>query len=158
MTSPRRSTSGRPPGVEPLYTDVLLDHARHPRHSERLAAPTLSARADNALCGDIVELELGVVDGRVAEVSVRVRGCAVATGAGSLAAEVFNGCAVADLATLSVAWRVALEAPSVSEPHLPAALTPTRAVLSVRGRPSRRTCARLVWDALDDALAEASGA
>jgi len=157
MTSPRPSSSGRLPGAEPLYTDVLLDHAQKPRHSERLALPTLSARADNPLCGDLVELELCVVDGRVAEVSVRVRGCAIATGAGSLAAEVFDGRAVAELAALSVAWRVALEVPSLSEPHLPAALTATRAVLSVRGRPSRRACARLVWDALDAALAGIAG-
>jgi hypothetical protein len=69
MTSPRPPSSGRLPGAEPLYTDVLLDHARQPRHSERLALPTLSARADNPLCGDLVELELCVVDGRVTEVT-----------------------------------------------------------------------------------------
>jgi nitrogen fixation protein NifU and related proteins len=153
MTSPP-SSSGGLPGAESLYTGVLLDHARQPRHSARLALPTLSARADNPLCGDLVELDLCVVDGRVAEVSVRVRGCAIATGAGSLVAEVFQGRAVEELPALSVAWRAALEAsPSLAEPHLPAALAPTRAVLSVRGRPSRHACARLVWDALDAALA-----
>jgi hypothetical protein len=64
---------------------------------------------------------------------------------------------VAELAALSIAWRVALEVAPLSEPDLPEALAATRALLSVRDRPSRRACARLVWDALDIALAGVVG-
>ena len=39
-----------------LYQEVILDHGRRPRHGKRLAAFDASAKGDNPMCGDRVEV------------------------------------------------------------------------------------------------------
>jgi nitrogen fixation NifU-like protein len=131
-----------------IYTEVLLEHARRPQHDAPVDRPTASGSAHNALCGDHVQVELRLDEGRVAAVRVQTRGCAVAVAAGSLAGDVLLGRTPEELTDLSARWLRALHDPSLPESTLPGQLTPTFPVLAVRGRPSRRRCAALVWEAL----------
>lgn len=135
-----------------IYSELLLAHARHPRHQDRLAAPAVVASAHNPACGDLVALELALDGGRVAAVCVAVRGCAVATAAGSLAGDVILGRDLAELRGLTERWLQALADPTQGPDALPAALDPTRPLLSLRDRPARLRCASLPWDALSVAL------
>lgn len=131
-----------------IYTDALLEHARRPQHDAPLDRPTTSGSAHNALCGDHVQVELRLAEGRVEAVRVQTRGCAVAVAAGSLAGDVLIGRTPEEITALSARWLQALHDPSLPEAALPAQLAPTFPVLAVRGRPSRRPCAALVWEAL----------
>ncbi len=47
-----------------LYQEVILDHGRHPRHGHRLAAFDASARGDNPMCGDRVQVFVKYAPGR----------------------------------------------------------------------------------------------
>ena len=58
-----------------MYTDLLLDHCRHPRNEGQLDAPDLAAEEYNPLCGDRVTIEAKVAAGRIVEVRFRGRGC-----------------------------------------------------------------------------------
>ena len=42
--------------VRDLYQEVILDHGRKPRHGHRLAAYDVTAKGDNPMCGDRVEV------------------------------------------------------------------------------------------------------
>ena len=39
-----------------LYQEVILDHGRRPRHARRLESFDASAKGDNPMCGDRIEV------------------------------------------------------------------------------------------------------
>lgn len=74
-----------------LYHDHILDHAENPRGQGSLAEPTLTGEYRNALCGDSMELDLEITDGRIAQVRWRGNGCAISQAAASLLSEAITG-------------------------------------------------------------------
>lgn len=58
-----------------MYNEAIVRAARDRRHAGRLQAPDRTVTCDNPLCGDRVTLDLHLVDGRIAEIGHKVRGC-----------------------------------------------------------------------------------
>ena len=50
-----------------LYSDVLMDHFRHPRNYGSLEAPDVSSEAFNPLCGDRIRIELKLDNETISE-------------------------------------------------------------------------------------------
>ena len=57
-----------------LYQEVILDHYRRPRNRGTIAQPTGSASLRNPLCGDEVDVQVAIQDGKVADVKFGGRG------------------------------------------------------------------------------------
>lgn len=74
-----------------MYSAKLLDHFEHPRHAGELAAPDNVVRVENPVCGDVLELQVRVENGRVAEVGFRARSCVPAMACASAVAEWLMG-------------------------------------------------------------------
>jgi nitrogen fixation NifU-like protein len=70
-----------------LYSDVLLDHFRHPRNYGNLESPDVSNEAFNPLCGDRIRIELRLDNGIVSEARFKGDGCAISMAAASLLTE-----------------------------------------------------------------------
>jgi nitrogen fixation NifU-like protein len=80
-----------------LYSDVLLDHFRHPRNYGSLEAPDVSNEAFNPLCGDRIRIELRLDTGIVIEARFKGDGCAISMAAASLLTELLIGTEISDL-------------------------------------------------------------
>ena len=142
-------------GMEDLYREVILDHHRHPRGNQPLAAADATAAGKNPACGDEVTLEL-VFDGdRIAGVSVQSQGCAIATASGSILAELVLGRSLADVDVLAQAFRRVMHGddPEVAEDLDPGDL---EVLTGVRQFPIRVKCALLPWITLLEATAARS--
>ena len=71
--------------VRDLYQEVILDHGRKPRHGHRLAAYDATAKGDNPMCGDRVEVFVKFdADGSIAETGFEARGCAISVASAAL--------------------------------------------------------------------------
>ena len=70
-----------------LYSDLLLDHFRHPRNYGSLEAPDVSNEAFNPLCGDRIRIEVKLDNGIVSEARFKGDGCAISMAAASLLTE-----------------------------------------------------------------------
>ena len=138
--------------VEQLYREVVLDHYRHPRNREPLAAPQGEALVHNPLCGDQVRVELRLEDGRIQEVSARTRGCSIAVAAASVMTELVRGLTPDEAAPLEASLSRLVQ----GEPAPPGLDGRLRAFARVADLPSRRRCATLPWEALTEALGDAS--
>lgn len=66
---------------------LLLDHFKRPRRAGRLEAPTGRGRADNPGCGDVVEIEVRVVDGVLEAARFLARGCSATIAGASFVLE-----------------------------------------------------------------------
>jgi len=74
-----------------LYSDILLDHFRHPRNYGTLDAPDISNEQFNPLCGDRIRIELKLNQSIVNEARFKGDGCAISTAAASLLTEMIIG-------------------------------------------------------------------
>lgn len=75
-----------------LYRDLLIDHAKHPRHCGLLEGATFARHEANASCGDALDLfVLADQDGRIMNIGCVVTGCVISRAAASLFAEWATG-------------------------------------------------------------------
>ena len=134
-----------------LYQEVILDHGRRPRHGTRLAAFDATAKGDNPMCGDRVQVFVRRdADGRVAEAGFEARGCAISVASADLMAEVVAGRTKDEVRAL--AREFGNMARTGQAPEGDAAMERLRPLAGVHEYPSRVKCATLPWHALLAAL------
>ncbi len=83
-----------------MYSARLLDHFEHPRNSGEVSRPDAAAQVENPACGDILKLTLRVVDGRIAEIRFRAKGCVPSMACGSALTELLQGRSVEEARNL----------------------------------------------------------
>jgi len=93
-----------------VYSAELLDHFQNPRNAGQLEAPDHTARLENPVCGDILELSVTLEkplqptnpDGkRIADIRFRAKGCVPTMACGSAITELVKGRTVAEARNLS---------------------------------------------------------
>jgi nitrogen fixation protein NifU and related proteins len=72
----RRYEIMRPAIYNPsVYSAELLDHFQNPRNAGEIESPDATARLENPVCGDILELSLKLEGTRIADIRFRAKGC-----------------------------------------------------------------------------------
>ncbi len=74
-----------------LFSEVLLDHFRHPRNYGSLPSPEIAYEHFNPLCGDRIIIELAVTGSRVDAARFRGDACAICIAAASILTELVVG-------------------------------------------------------------------
>ena len=142
-----------------LYRELILDHARRPRHFGKLEDATHSAQGINPLCGDKLTLYLALDDrDTVRDAAFEGSGCAISVASASLLTDTIIGRpadtaldyfgAVTSRLTSGIAG-------GRGDDDLD--LDKLRALDGVREFPSRVKCATLAWHALRSALGRETG-
>ena len=138
--------------VRDLYRDLILDHARSPRHFGKLENMTHSAEGINPLCGDKLRLYLDVdTDENIRNAAFEGSGCAISVASASLLTDAVIGLssddamAIFDAVTAQLAGDDSCDDKTVD-------LGKLRALAGVREYPTRVKCATLAWHALKSAL------
>jgi nitrogen fixation NifU-like protein len=89
-----------PSAASALYSDVIRQRWRKPRHRGELADATAVAEDVNPLCGDRVRVAVRVEDGAVAEARFSGDSCAICTASADVVTELATGRSTADAARL----------------------------------------------------------
>lgn len=84
-----------------MYSDLLLDHYRHPRNAGSVAEPSGQALVKSALDSDTVFITLRIESGIVVEVKFKCMGCAVAIACSSMATEMVLGKPIEEAAAIT---------------------------------------------------------
>ena len=111
-----------------LYSDILLDHFRHPRNYGSLDAPDISNEQFNPLCGDRIRLELKLEQSIVNEARFKGDGCAISTAAASLLTELVLGKDVEELTNMPDARLISALESNIPPARLQCALLPLQAL------------------------------
>ena len=137
--------------AEQLYQEMVVEHKRAPRHFGTLPAPTHEARGRNPQCGDDVQVQLRLEDGRVADIAFEGQGCAICIASASMMTDAVLGGDVDAACALQQRFRAVLT--GKAEPG-DADLGKLVSLAGVRRYPSRIKCALLGWHALMHAIGE----
>ena len=86
--------------MDDIYRQYSLDHYREPHNHGPLEQPDVHAADTNPLCGDRVEIDLRVRDGRVEEVRFDGRGCAISQATASMLTDRVEGATLDELRAL----------------------------------------------------------
>jgi nitrogen fixation NifU-like protein len=116
-----------------LYSDVIRDRWRKPRHRGELSGANAVAEDVNPLCGDRVRMMLAVEpEGRIAEARFIGDSCAICTASADVVADLVSGRTRGEAAALDV--------------------SDVLAVLQAEIRPTRMRCVTLPLSVLAQAL------
>ena len=116
-----------------LYSDVIRERWRRPRHRGELPGANAVAEDVNPLCGDRVRMMLAVApEGRITEARFVGDSCAICTASADVVADLVSGRSRREAAALDV--------------------SDVLAVLQAEIRPTRMRCATLPLSVLGQAL------
>ena len=73
------------------YTDKVIDHYQNPRNMGELEEPDGVGEVGNPTCGDMMQIQIKVQDGRVEAVKFKTFGCGAAIATTSVATELIAG-------------------------------------------------------------------
>jgi nitrogen fixation NifU-like protein len=90
--------------MDELYRDYILEHYKNPKNFGELDDRDLEFHDKNPLCGDELEMQIRVEDGKIAELKWHGQGCAISQAAASIASEELIGMPVDDAAKLDADW------------------------------------------------------
>src|SRR3982074_1368581 len=87
--------------TEDLSREIILDHYQNPRNQCSREHPTLANRGNNPLCGDEIEISVGIdEDGQlIREIAFTGRGCSISQASASMMTEVVKGQKLDDAAS-----------------------------------------------------------
>lgn len=111
-----------------LYSDILLDHFRHPRNYGSLDSPDISNEQFNPLCGDRIRLELKFEESIVNEARFKGDGCAISTAAASLLTELVLGQNLEELSNIPDERLISALESNIQPARLQCALLPLQAL------------------------------
>ncbi|MDJ0906108.1 MAG: SUF system NifU family Fe-S cluster assembly protein [Woeseiaceae bacterium] len=139
-----------------LYRELILDHARNPRHFHKLETATHSAEGINPLCGDKLHLYITIDDaGVISEAAFEGSGCAISVASASLLTDLVTGLGKQQALDCFAEITGRLTAPDAHQSRdIGVNLDKLRALDGVRDYPSRVKCATLAWHALNSAINE----
>jgi nitrogen fixation NifU-like protein len=83
-----------------IYKDIILDYYRHPRNFGDLPDPDVRAKDSNPLCGDIIEMQLKISDGKVDDIRFKGKACAISQASASMLTEVAKGKTLEEIKTM----------------------------------------------------------
>lgn len=137
-----------------LYRELILDHARSPRHFGKLDDATHTAEGINPLCGDKLRLFVRLDDDRTIEAaSFEGSGCAISVASASLLTDMITGLTVPQaLEYVTAVTRRLTGARTDAGDIAIVELGKIRALDGVREFPTRVKCATLAWHALKSAI------
>jgi NifU-like protein involved in Fe-S cluster formation len=140
-----------------LYSQRILALAADVPHAERLAAPDATATRRSPLCGSTVTVDVTVQDGRIADLGMDVKACAL----GQASASILGAQAIGRSLPEIEASRDALKALLKKDPALrrcdpPAEIDSAFEVLTpAQDYKNRHASILLAWEATVEAMAAA---
>ena len=76
---------------EDLYKENILDHYKNPRNYGEIENPDISYFDTNPLCGDELQMQIKVKDGKAEDVKFKGKGCSISQASASILTEMILG-------------------------------------------------------------------
>jgi nitrogen fixation NifU-like protein len=137
--------------LEELYQEIILDHYRRPRNRGKVAPADFSARENNPLCGDEIEVTARLEDGKIAELKFDGHGCSISLASASIMTQKLVGKPVSEARAFIESFQKMMRG---DVPFGGRELGDLKALEGVLKFPVRVKCATLAWHVTHRALAE----
>ena len=132
-----------------IYREELLKHIRQPKNVGSIDNPDLKSSVYNPLCGDELQLNIALSEGKIKECKTKVRGCSICQVSASMMSELILLKSLKDAANMSKHF---FESIKKDNKNIPENLNYLRPLISLKRYKSRIKCMSLAWNALDECV------
>lgn len=92
--------------LDTLYRQVIMDHYKNPRNRGELEGDTLTVNLNNPTCGDRVQVQMKVEDGKVDRAVFTGEGCSISLASASMMTQAVKGLTVEEALALSKLFQI----------------------------------------------------
>jgi len=85
-----------------IYREKMLDHYNNPRNFGGFIDGNATIKLENLSCGDSIEMQVSIEDGKLKEVRFQGEGCAVAIASASILTQYAKGKKVSEIAKIDL--------------------------------------------------------
>ncbi|MGM9988670.1 MAG: Fe-S cluster assembly sulfur transfer protein SufU [Bacillaceae bacterium] len=135
-----------------LYRQVIMDHYKKPRNKGIVEnEEDITINMNNPTCGDRIQLQLKVEDGKVVNARFDGEGCSISMSSASMMTQAVKGKTVEEALKLSKAFSDLMQGKEIDEDL---DLGDIEALSGVAKFPARIKCATLAWKAMEKGVNE----
>jgi nitrogen fixation protein NifU and related proteins len=132
--------------LETLYRQVIMDHYKNPRNRGVIEGDALTVDMNNPTCGDRIQLQLQVEDGKVKDAKFEGEGCSISMSSASMMTQAIKGKTIEEALEMSKHFS---EMMLGEELDSELDLGDAEALSGVSQFPARIKCATLAWKAME---------
>lgn len=138
--------------LDTLYRQVIMDHYKNPRNRGELEGDTLKVNMNNPTCGDRIQLQMRVEDGKIADAKFNGEGCSISLSSASMMTQSVKGLPTEEALRMSSLFSDMMLGKEIDPGGLD--LGDIEALQGVTKFPARIKCATLAWKAMEQGLNE----
>lgn len=149
------SSINRNINLDTLYRQVIMDHYKNPRNRGEIQdVSDVTINMNNPTCGDRIQLQFKIDDGKVTDVKFDGEGCSISMSSASMMTQAIKGLEVEEAIKLSHIFSEMMQGKEYDEDDLD--LGDIEALSGVAKFPARIKCATLAWKAMEKGLQQES--
>lgn len=133
--------------LDQLYRQVIMDHYKNPRNRGELPDGALTVILNNPTCGDRIQIQMLVEDGKITEAKFVGEGCSISLASASMMTSAIKGLSVEKALELSDIFSKMMLGKEYDEGDFD--LEDIEALQGVSKFPARIKCATLAWKAME---------
>lgn len=139
--------------LDELYKQVIMDHYSRPRNKGKREGAAVDAELQNPVCGDVIQVQLDLEDGRVGAARFDGQGCSISQASASMMTEMVKGKSLEEAKGLIETFLSMMK----GEPGDYRSLKDLQALQGVARYPVRIKCATLAWHVLEEGIRRQQG-
>lgn len=136
--------------IKSLYREIVNEHNLHPTHKHDLQNPTMVLNGVNPSCGDDINLQLLIKDGRIADAAFNGSGCAVSQASADMMCDLVIGKDESEAAHLADIFMRMIKGKVTDEEK--EELDEAASLEDVAHMPARVKCATLGWRTMKEMI------
>jgi nitrogen fixation NifU-like protein len=138
--------------LDDLYQEVIMDHYRRPRNKGTLEQADSVREQHNPTCGDVIQVQLRVADGKIADIRFSGKGCSISQSSASMMTDKVKGKSLAEAEAVLRRFKAMMHGEEGDYRDLGDLV----ALQGVSKLALRVKCATLAWNVLDEAMKDPS--
>lgn len=137
--------------LDTLYRQVIMDHYKNPRNNGEFDGDdSVTVNMNNPTCGDRIQLQLKIEDGKVVEAKFSGEGCSISLASASMMTQAVKGLTTEEAVAMSGIFSDMMLGKDYDEDRFD--LGDIEALQGVTKFPARIKCATLAWKAMEKGI------
>lgn len=141
--------------LDTLYRQVIMDHYKNPRNRGEFDGDSLTVNMNNPTCGDRIQLQMKVEDGKISDAKFVGEGCSISLSSASMMTQAVKGLTVEEALKMSDIFSNMMLGKDYDDETFD--LGDIEALQGVAKFPARIKCATLAWKAMEKGLDQNEG-
>jgi len=137
--------------LDDLYRRVIMDHYKNPRNRGTFEDGAVTVDLNNPTCGDKIQLQMQVEDGKVKAAKFVGEGCSISLSSASMMTDAVKGKTLEEALALAENFSGLMKGEAVEFEY-----EDIEALSGVNKFPARIKCATLAWNALRKGIEQAN--